>query len=130
MFNKSYNFGLFSDFICFCVVMCTSIGLDNSSGFISGILWFSLFLRAQYHQIPIPFPLAGGSVVEAVFGLLTNVVPVFPLLFQKFFQFIVNYQSSSVSFFGIVSNFSSCGFLYNGSEVISGPLFHPKILLP
>lgn len=80
---------------------------------------------------PFPFPLAGGSVVEAVFGLLANVVPVFPLLFQQFFQFIVNYQSSSsVSFFGMVFNFSSCGFLYNSSEVTSGPLSHPKILLP
>lgn len=60
------------------------------------------------------FPLSRGSEVEAVFGLLADVVPVFSLLLQQFFQFLVNYQSSSVSFFGMESNFSFCGFLYNG----------------
>lgn len=37
------------------------------------------------------FPLSRGSEVEAVFGLLADVVPVFSLLLQQFFQFLVNY---------------------------------------
>lgn len=53
------------------------------------------------------------------------------LTFQEFFHFLVNCQSSSsASFFGMESNFSSCGSLLNGSEGTSSPFSYPEVPPP
>lgn len=75
----------------------------------------------------LSFPLSGSFVVKAVFGILIDLgTCLFLLTFQKFFLVLLDYQSSSVSFFGIKSTFSFCRPLFSGSKETSSTLSYLK----